>query len=134
MRTSGELNRAVARLRRVNRAAAEQHAQAYAEALLPDAARRRNVADLAALAIVSLALYGAAATCEAEEHGFRTVRHIVDRWYALLREGKAAEHVFAQDISYPEGLEGDRRDLVRVPALLLAAGVSAVRDAVLMLG
>lgn len=134
MRTSRELNRAVARLRKVNRAAAEKHALAYAEALLPDAARRRNAADLAALAIVSLALYCAANACVMEEHGFRTVRHILDRWYALLLEGNVADNVFVQNISYPEGLEGNRRDLVRVPTALLAAGMHMVRDAVLTLG
>ncbi|HEY9181144.1 MAG TPA: hypothetical protein VIO32_10530 [Candidatus Baltobacteraceae bacterium] len=130
MITSKELNRVLAALRKVNRAAAGKRAEAYAEALLPDAARHRSVADVAALAMASLALYCAAASCTIEAYGVRTVQRILDRWYALLLEGSSAEHVFARNVTCAEGLERNRLALMRLPTPVLAAGVSMVREAI----
>lgn len=130
VRTSKDLNRVVALLRKVNRAAAEKRAQSYAESLLPDAARHRSITDIAALTIASLALYCAATSCTIEEYGLRTVQGIVNRWYALLLKGISVEDVFEKNITCAVGLERHRCDLMRIPAPVLAAGMNMVREAI----
>lgn len=126
-----ELNRLIARLRTLNRDAAGIEAEHCAAQMLPVADRFRTPADLAALWILSLGLYYAAATRVADEYGAATLARLVEERFAQLEEGAASEDVFCEAVPYPENLENYRRALTQLPVSLVRAAMESVLGALL---
>lgn len=116
--TRDDLNRAIARLRRLNKNAAGEAAWAYAVRMLPVAAKYRTPADLAALLVVALALYHTAVVRISEDRAFGTFVETLNREQRALSAAGASE-VFSGCSFYPQKLQQYRQVLLDSPPLLL---------------
>lgn len=123
-----DLNSAVERLSRLDRRAAGEAALEYATSVLRVAAQY-TPADLAALGVLSAALYYAAATQSTEVAGIAALRQLIDERYVALLDEAPIEDVFRASLVYPENLENYLRALSVLPRSVVAAGLASVRDA-----
>ena len=104
--TRTQIDRAITRLRELNRESAGREAQDVASRLLPLAAQFKTPADMAALWVTAVTLYYAAATRSSQETGAATFAKIVQRRYELLLQRETAvEDALGAGIAYPEQLD-----------------------------
>lgn len=127
------VNRAIARLRTLNRQAAAKAAREYAAEMLPAAACYNTPADLAALATLSVGLYYAAATRTKEDRGADMLCALIEHRYNAIRDGAPVEDVLRESVDYPEELARHLHVMRQLPSLVVLSGMEAVRQLVLPL-